>query len=204
MLVLVESLESRRLYSVSLITLEVNALHGEEADVRASVADWKKEAAANYKVLVADLKASNLLKADKAFLTAIVKESAATFKALTSDPSKYASLLNSEVSKLVSAGKSLAKKPGNAKLEAALAAALDNSASALSTFAGILIADAQARVNGLTNDLDALANSNSSDIQLGNDVFTIENELGYDQDLLTQQSSNLQDDESTIFANFES
>jgi hypothetical protein len=166
---LIESLESRKLLSASsaVATLAAAAKHT-EADFSALEAVGKS----NFRLIEADLKASDEFKSSGALLKRLGDDAKAADSVLSRELKASDTRITGDVNKLEAAAKSLAKEPTSALLQAKVSAA-DNTlhtdaASRLSTITG----DITAEKDTAQTNVEALLAANPSNTLLKTDVDT--------------------------------
>lgn len=173
-----EVLESRTLLSASpaLVTLRADA-----KEIKADYVALSKADTANLKLITADLKAANLLQADKVALNMLVKGDAAALKLLKNDLKRVMGTIGREASSLDSDGHRLLKpRHGKAtsnklydKVKAEIATLSTHAADGLTT----LTDDAKALVKTDAANSSALASANPNDKTLSADVTAAQNNL---------------------------
>jgi hypothetical protein len=171
---LIESLESRTLLSAPP---QVAALINQGRVINAEFKAAEAVDAGGVKTIAADLKAAQLAKADKAALRTLERRDAATFKVLGKAIGRSEKAIVKEAGKLVSDGGKLLRKPGNAKLIAAVA-----------SLKVVLMAEASADLTVIASDINlvltthetnanALLVANPTQTQLRTDVTASDTSL---------------------------
>jgi hypothetical protein len=115
----VQILESRRLLSVSPLVV---TLHGDEASVKTAFKTIESDGGSHLKTITADFKAAGLQVTDKAQIKALSKDFGKFKTTVNKAIAAATSKVNADAAHLLSAEAQLAKKPGNEKLTAKVAA----------------------------------------------------------------------------------